>query len=186
MLILASGSPRRRELLRWITKDFRVHVADVDETLPDHISPYDAVAMLSRKKAEAVAVDFPTDMVLGADTVVALDGVIFGKPADEEEAFRMLSLLSGKTHEVLTGVTLCLNSNIETFVTISSVTFYPLSDLEIRAYIATGEPMDKAGAYGIQERGGLLVKEIKGDYFNIVGLPIAPLSRKLFEQSVTN
>lgn len=181
MLILASGSPRRRELLGWITKDFRVCVADVDETLPDDISPYDAVAMLSRKKAEAVAEDFPDDTVLGADTVVALDGVIFGKPADEEDTFRMLRLLSGKTHEVLTGVTIYRNGNAETFVTVSRVTFYPLSDSEIRTYIATGEPMDKAGAYGIQERGGLFVQEIQGDYFNIVGLPIAPLSRKLFE-----
>lgn len=181
MMILASASPRRRELLQWITPDFQVCPAEVDETIPSGMLPAEAVAMLSLKKAKAVSATHPQDIVLGADTIVVLDDQILGKPQSEQDAFQMLRMLSGKTHEVMTGVSICKQGIEETFVTISRVTFFELSDEEIWTYIHTGEPMDKAGAYGIQERGGLFVKEIQGDYFNIVGLPIAPLSRRLFE-----
>ena len=179
MFLLASASPRRQELLKRVVQDFSVCPADVDESLPLGISPREAVLDLSRRKARAVAKSHPKDRVLGADTVVALEGRILGKPADEAHAFAMLSALSGKTHEVYTGVTLCQGAFCHSFAVCSQVTFYPLSPVEITRYIQTGEPMDKAGAYGIQGMGALLVEGIRGDYCNIVGLPIAALNREL-------
>ncbi len=183
-MILASTSPRRQQLLRHITETFTIVDPAVDETVDQNLSPEQVVEILSARKAKAVAEHHPDEMVLGADTVVAWQGKILGKPLDEQEAFDTLKRLSAQTHRVLTGVTLQKGSFFHTFVTESTVTFYPLTDEEIADYIATGEPMDKAGSYGIQGKGGLFVKEIHGDYFNIVGLPIAGIYRVLCEQKI--
>ena len=177
MIILASQSPRRRELMKYITEDFTVKVSDVDETLPPDISPADAVLYLSKIKARPFAKD--GDTVIGADTVVAVEGSILGKPNGENEAKKMLFALSGKTHSVFTGVTVIKDGREHSFVSETKVTFYPLTEDEIDAYIATGEPLDKAGAYGIQGYGSLLVERINGDYFNVVGLPVSRLNRLL-------
>ena len=177
MIILASKSPRRRELLGYITQDFEIKSAEVDETLPEEISPRDAVEYLSRIKAEPFRND--KDIVIGADTVVAIDNRILGKPADISDAKSMLRLLSDRKHIVFTGVTVIKGEKTQTFSEATEVKFSPLTDEEIDAYIATGEPMDKAGAYGIQGYGALLVEGIIGDYFNVVGLPLNHLSKVL-------
>lgn len=177
MLILASRSPRRKELLSLITQDFKICSADVDETLPEGITPAEAVTYLSRIKAQPFRKD--EDIVIGADTVVALNGEILGKPKDAEDAFHMLKKLSGKSHSVFTGVTVMKGEREQTFCAETRVRFFPLTDREIRAYIATGEPFDKAGGYGIQGKGALLVREIRGDYFNVVGLPVSKLNKIL-------
>lgn len=175
MLILASKSPRRQELLKLITPDFCIKSAETDETLPKGISPQEAVEYLSKLKAQPFA--NATDTVIGADTVVAIDDVILGKPKDEDDAFKMLKMLSGKEHSVFTGVTVISPEKSTTFSVCTKVKFFELTDKEIKSYIATGEPMDKAGAYAIQGRGSLLVEKIDGDYFNVVGLPLSKLSR---------
>lgn len=177
MLILASKSPRRRELLSLITTDFEIKSADVDEALPSPITPDEAVLYLSKIKASPFAGG--DCAVIGCDTVVAVDGRILGKPTDEEDAFNMLRLLSGRTHSVYTGVTIFNKDKRHSFYVKTDVTFFELSDKEIESYIKTGEPFDKAGAYGIQGKGSMLVKEIKGDYFNVVGLPVSRLKREL-------
>ena len=178
-IILASQSPRRQELIGNITMDFRVIVSEADETLPVGIEPEQAPVYLADVKAAAVAASHPEETVIGADTVVILDGTVLGKPRDRDDAVRMLRALSGKVHTVVTG---CANRWGDTRVTFSQLTrveFYPLSDREILEYIATGEPFDKAGAYGIQGRGSVLVKRIEGDFFNVMGLPVARLKREL-------
>lgn len=177
MIVLASKSPRRQELIRLITDDFTVASADADETLPHPMSPSDAVMYLSEIKARPLADGKNT--VIGADTVVALEGSILGKPKDKDDAFRMLRSLSGKTHSVYTGVTIIKGEKADTFFEKTDVEFYDLSDEEIADYISTGEPMDKAGAYGIQGYGALLVKKISGDFFNVVGLPVGKLNCEL-------
>lgn len=177
MIILASKSPRRRELLKYITDDFEIQSADVDETLPNGIEPCEAVKYLSKIKAEPFRNS--NDIVIGADTVVSINNEILGKPTDEEDAKKMLKLLSGKTHTVYTGVTIIKGDRQESFAQATEVTFHDLDDEIINKYIATGSPMDKAGAYGIQDFGALLVKKIDGDYFNVVGLPISTLYRFL-------
>ena len=181
-LILASGSPRRRELMAMAGYDFTVVTSDCDETLPERISPEEAVLTLSRRKARAVTEAHPElagDTVVAADTVVAFDDVILGKPADRADAARMLRMLSGRTHQVWTGVCIAKGERVKSFAVRSDVTFYDLTDDEIASYVATGECDDKAGAYGIQEKGGLLAERIAGDWYNIVGLPIARLVREL-------
>ena len=178
-LILASQSPRRRELLGLIGLPFTVCVADVDETL-GQLPPAEAVALLSRKKAAAVPRS-ETETVIGADTVVVLDGKILGKPADKDDAFRMLRFLSGRRHQVMTGVTVLQGEKAVTVTEITEVSFRPLTDQEIWDYIATGDPMDKAGSYGIQSGGALFVDGIHGDYFNVVGLPVCRLGLILKE-----
>lgn len=177
MLILASKSPRRRELLSLITTDFVIKSADVDETLPKGISPRKAVEYLSKIKAEPF--ENGVDMVIGADTVVAVDDVILGKPADRQQAFEMLRVLSGKCHSVFTGVTIIKPEISITFSVETRVKFFDLTDEEINAYVSTGECDDKAGAYGIQGKGSLLVEKIDGDYFNVVGLPVSRLNKYL-------
>jgi len=177
MLILASQSPRRRELLKYITENFTVKTAEVDETLPAGISPENAVLYLSKIKTEPFRNE--EDTVIGADTVVAIDGRILGKPNGENEARAMLKALSGREHSVFTGVTVIKGSKEKSFFARTNVKFYELSDEEIDAYIKTGEPFDKAGAYGIQGCGCLLVESISGDYFNVVGLPVSALNRVL-------
>jgi septum formation protein len=180
-LILASASPRRAELLRQIGVPFRRVVSEVDEDLHDPADPREHVRVLSRRKAEDVAGRLSSGIVLGADTIVVLDEHILGKPADEREAVEMLRMLSGRTHQVHTGLTLidATSRAAVTHVEVTEVTFRELTGEEIDAYVATGEPLDKAGAYGIQGRGALLVSGIKGCYFNVVGLPLAGLLKAL-------
>lgn len=177
MIILASKSPRRKELLSLITNNFEVKSADTDETLPEGISAFEAVKYLSRIKAEPFKND--TDTVIGADTVVETDGEILGKPGGEKDAVNMLKKLSGKWHSVFTGVTVITPDNESTFCVRTRVKFLKLSEKEIADYVGTGEPLDKAGAYGIQGKGALLVEKIDGDYYNVVGLPISALNRCL-------
>lgn len=179
MIILASQSPRRKELLSMCGFEFEIKPAEADETLPDGISPADAVEYLSRIKAEAIEDD--ENIIIGADTVVALGNEILGKPSDDADAFRMLSALSGKKHSVFTGVTLRKKDKIITFHSETKVEFYEMTEEEIKGYIATKEPNDKAGAYAIQGIGGLFIKGIEGDYNNVVGLPVAELSRRIKE-----
>lgn len=174
MIILASKSPRRKELLSLITTEFEVKTADVDETLPDGIMPEEAVQYLSKIKAEPFKNG--VDTIIGADTVVAVNGKILGKPESEQDAFDMLRLLSGRVHSVFTGVTIIRKKESMTFFCETKVEFFELSDRQIWDYIKTGDPMDKAGAYGIQNGGALFVKKIDGDYSNVVGLPISLLN----------
>ena len=176
-LILASASPRRAELLRQIGIPFRRVVSGVDEDLQDPADPEEHVRELSRRKAEDVAGPLSSGIVLGADTVVVLDEHILGKPADEKEAAEMLAMLSGRTHQVYTGLTLIDAGSRASVshVEVTEVTFRKLAEDEIAAYAATGEPLDKAGAYGIQGKGALLVSGIRGCYFNVVGLPLGGL-----------
>lgn len=179
-MILASGSPRRRELLGFICSEFKVIPAVGEEQIPEGASPEEAVLALSRQKAEEIAAKYPNETVIGADTVVSIDGEILGKPRDERDAARMLRLLSGRVHSVFTGVCVIFaDGRIENFAEETKVEFYPLSEREIADYIATGDPMDKAGAYGIQERGAKNVKGIVGDFYNVMGLPVARLARVL-------
>ena len=181
-IILASQSPRRRELLTQVGLTFRVHVSDVDEATAPGPPPARMVEELSRRKASAVAaLEGPEPLIIAADTVVALEGAILGKPHSQEDAFAMLSALSGREHHVYTGVTVIHGGKSVTFHENTAVRFRPLSESDIRDYIATGEPMDKAGAYGIQGRGALLVEGISGDYGNVVGLPLFRLGRVLEE-----
>ena len=177
MLILASASPRRRELLTQAGFNFRVHPAHIPEDLLAGEDPIAYVTRLAREKARAVydqlAAAEPRIAVLGADTTVTLDNHILGKPEDAADAARMLRLLSGRTHRVITGVSLVSAVGVETAAEVTAVQFLTLSDAEIEAYVATGEPMDKAGAYAIQGRAARWIPRIEGCYFNVVGLPIA-------------
>lgn len=181
-IILASGSPRRRELLTQMGLSFRVVVSDADETVDKSLSPAEQVSLISRRKAGAVAkVVGPDALVVAADTIVALEGQVMGKPHIRAEAVEMLSRLSGRTHEVYTGFTLQLGERVVTQAERTAVTFRDLTQSEIEAYVDTGEPMDKAGAYGIQGLGSLLVSGIRGDYFNVMGLPVCRLGQALKE-----
>ena len=178
-IILASQSPRRRELLTLAGIEYKVIVSDCDETIKENISPENAVKTLSERKAMAVFENNRDAVIIAADTVVAIEDKILGKPKDTEDAINMLKLLSGKKHQVSTGVCIISNDKKDTFAVTSQVEFYKLTQREIEEYVSTGEPMDKAGAYGIQGKGALLVKGISGDYFNIVGLPLAETVRHL-------
>lgn len=169
-LILASGSPRRRELLAQIRKDFTVEPSLFGEG-ERGLSARDTVSLFAREKAKEVHARFPAAAVLGADTVVSLDGVILGKPADKADAARMLRLLSGRTHSVLTGVCLIAGGKIYETVCETEVTFFPLGEALIERYVQSGLPLDKAGAYGIQD-GYPLAERIAGSYTNVVGLPV--------------
>ncbi len=181
-VILASQSPRRQELIKLIFDKFGVLPAECDETLPEGTGAKEAVEYLSKIKNDASSRLTEKDsLVISADTVVAVDNVILGKPLDKEDARRMISLLSGKVHQVYTGVTLSLNEKSVTFSEKTDVEFYDLTQGEIEEYINTPEPYDKAGAYGIQGKAGLLVKGINGDYYNVVGLPVARLKREILE-----
>lgn len=177
--IVASNSPRRRELLSLAGYRFEVIPSDADETLESGIDAGEAVKELSKRKALFVSKMNKGAVVLGCDTVVALGGKILGKPKDESEAFSMLKSLSGREHEVFTGVYITDGEKSEGFLSCTKVEFYPLSDETIRSYIATKEPMDKAGAYGIQGLGSVLVKKINGDYFTVMGLPVNECARVL-------
>ena len=179
-IILGSQSPRRRELLEKLDLPFTILTADIDETVRPELTPGQAVADISARKAAAILRQASEDdLVITADTIVVLDGKIMGKPHSPEEAEQMLSSLSGRTHQVYTAVTLHSHARQKTEVACTQVTFRPLDPTEIRAYIASGEPMDKAGAYGIQGRGAVLVSHLEGDYFNVMGLPLCTLCQML-------
>ena len=176
-LILASKSPRRQELLGLFGLSFTVRAADVDETMDPCMPPAQAVGEVSARKALAIPDD--QALILAADTIVVCDGQILGKPCNEADAVRMLNLLSGRDHQVITGVTLRRGTRLVTQAETTHVWFRDLSQAEIAAYIATGEPMDKAGAYGIQNLGAMLVESIRGDYFTVMGLPVCQLALAL-------
>lgn len=178
-LILASGSPRRKELLELAGVPFEIVVSEIEETIGAYSSPADIVMSLALQKASAVAENYGDCVVLGADTIVTYESRILGKPSDENEAKEMLQLLSGKTHEVYTGVALIEKEKTVTFYERTEVTFWELTEAEIDTYIASKEPLDKAGSYGIQGKGSIFVQHIQGDYYSVVGLPIARLVREL-------
>lgn len=180
-LLLASGSPRRAQLLQQVGAEFIIAQPDIDESVFAEFSPKEQVMNLSRMKALGVSQKDSEVPVVAADTLVALENTVLGKPFDHDDAFRMLRTLSGKWHQVYTGVTVVRSGNIRTGCEITQVKFRELEDAEIWRYIATGEPLDKAGAYGIQEKGALLVERIDGDFYNVVGLPLVLLSRLLNE-----
>ena len=177
-LILASASPRRRELLGLFRIPFTVRVADIDETMDPGKSPIDEVARVSRLKALAVERE-KEDTVIAADTIVVCEGRVLGKPRSEAEAARMLGLLSGRDHQVMTGVTVVRGERAETFTEVTDLHFRVLSEKEIADYVATGEPMDKAGAYGIQGGAALFCSHMVGDYYNVMGLPVCRLGEVL-------
>ena len=192
-LILGSASPRRRELLSLITEDFTIKLADIDERALEtdletrNVPAIEVSEELASAKAHAVFEMLDQDsrassVVIGADTSVILDDVIYGKPESKEDAKRMLTNLSGRKHVVATGVSLVFEGGEKRFTDVSLVEFYPLDDYQknvIERYIESGDPMDKAGAYGIQSGGALLVRGIEGDFLNVVGLPVARLAREL-------
>lgn len=188
--ILASQSPRRKELLSRVVSDFDVRVSHVEEVVPAGLQPQEVVMHLAKIKAEAVARELRLEQpaqrfaVIGADTVVALDHQIMGKPKDRADCVRMLSALSGREHAVYTGVAVVVDGRTESFYERTAVRFLPLSDEEINWYASLDEPYDKAGAYGIQGYGSLLVEGICGDYFNVMGLPVASLRRRLLSMGV--
>lgn len=181
-MILASASPRRRELLTQAGFSFEVKVSDADEIITEK-EPDKIVKELALVKACAVAASETEALIIGADTIVTVDGKILGKPRDAEEAFSMLSMLQGRTHQVYTGVALITKEEelqkSHVFSEKTDVHMYPMTEQEIREYIATGEPLDKAGAYGIQGRAAVYIRKIEGDYNNVVGLPISRLYQEL-------
>ena len=177
-LILASASPRRRELLSLFGIPFTVRVADIDEAMDPTKSPCDEVARVSCRKALAVERG-PEDVVVAADTIVVCAGRVLGKPHSREEAVAMLQLLSGREHQVMTGCTVLCGDRRETFTEVTDLTFRPLSEAEIQHYVDSGEPMDKAGAYGIQGGAALFCPGIRGDYYNVMGLPVCRLGTVL-------
>ena len=181
-IILASASPRRRQLLSGLGIDFEVRtLAGIDESYPDHLQGEAIAAYISKAKAEAYRATLaPNDLVITADTIVSVDGNVLGKPANEAGAHQMLQLLSSRTHEVVTGVTLMTKSQQQTFTATTSVTFAPLTEAEITHYVTHYRPLDKAGAYGIQEWIGMIaVESIQGSYFNVMGLPVQRLYKAL-------
>lgn len=181
--ILASKSPRRRELLSGITPNFEIITAETDESLPSGVSPRDGVELLAiRKGAAVLPLAASCDMIISSDTLVELGGVPLGKPCDEDDAFRMLRELSGRAHNVHTGVAIHYKGRVFSGVDTTAVHFREMSDAEIRDYIATGEPMDKAGAYGIQGLGGRFVTKYDGNYDTVVGLS-CDLLRRLIEEA---
>ena len=177
-VILASASPRRRELMGLFRIPFTVRVADIDETMDPAAAPFDEVARVSRLKALATP-RTGEDVVIAADTIVVCEGRVLGKPHSEEEAVAMLTLLSGRDHQVMTGVTVLMGEKAETVTEVTDIHFRALSEKEIRAYVATGEPMDKAGSYGIQGGAALFCSRMVGDYYNVMGLPVCRLGEIL-------
>ena len=177
-LILASASPRRKELLGLFHIPFTVRVADIDETMEEGKPPFEEVARVSRLKALAVERG-PEDLVIAADTIVVCQGRVLGKPRSQAEAVSMLQLLSGRDHQVMTGCTLVRGDRTETFTEVTDLHFRTLSRKEIDNYVATGEPMDKAGSYGIQGGAALFAEKMVGDYYNVMGLPVCRLGTVL-------
>ena len=185
-VILASQSPRRRELMELVYTPFTVTVAHADETMTPGKSPEAAVAEVSRRKAEAICCH-SDDIVIAADTIVVCDGEILGKPANEADAVRMLTMLSGRAHQVMTGLTLRKGDRYLSHTEVTRVFFRPLSEAEITAYVLSGDCADKAGSYGIQSGAAKFVCRLEGDYFNVVGLPVCRLSlllKQIMEESL--
>ncbi len=178
-LILASASPSRKMLLEQAGLDFEVVVSGVDETVPPDYIPAQTVEALAQRKGQAVQALRPEAPIIAADSVVSIDGLILGKPKDDEAAKATLRRLSGRTHELITGVCLLINGRMDLFHQVTRVTFYPLTEEEIAEYVALGESRGRAGAYGIEGIGVVLVQSIQGDYPNIVGLPVAETIRRL-------
>ena len=179
-LILASQSPRRKELLSLFGIPFTVCVADIDETMNPGSAPYSEVARVSRLKALAIP-RLSDDVVVAADTIVVCEGHVLGKPHDADEAKEMLRLLSGRDHQVMTGMTVLRGDAAAVITEVTDLHFRELSEIEIERYVATGEPMDKAGAYGIQGGAALFCQRMEGDYYNVMGLPVCRLSQILKE-----
>ena len=180
-LILASSSPRRKELLENLRLTFEISSSDADESFSEDMSPAEVVMELASRKSGAISAKFPDSFIIGSDTVVVHDGTILGKPASGQEAFEILRKLSGNTHSVYTGVSIISPEKEAIFYEKTDVTFWELSDEDIDTYIKSGEPFDKAGGYGIQGFGSMLVKQINGDYYTVVGLPVSRLIRELRE-----
>lgn len=177
-LILASASPRRKALLSLFGIPFTVRAADIDETMDPEKPSFDEVARVSRSKALAVSRG-EEDVVIAADTIVVCQGKVLGKPHSEAEAASMLRLLSGRDHQVMTGCTILFGDKAETFTEVTSLHFRPLSEKEIQKYVQSGEPMDKAGSYGIQGGAALFCEKLEGDYYNVMGLPVCRLYETL-------
>lgn len=183
--ILASSSPRRQELLHRILPDFQVQPAQVSEQVVNGLTPAAHVQTLAMRKGKAVASAWPKAAVLSADTIVSFQGTIFGKPHSRQQAGKRLAQLSGQTHQVYSGVWYYQpGQKVQAAVVRTDVTFYPLTSAQIARYLATGEADDKAGAYGIQGYGGLFVKAIQGDYYNVMGLPLATVSRMILPEQL--
>ncbi len=183
-LILASSSPRRREMFKLIGLDFTVMVSEADENIVEQ-DPKKFVTALAKRKAEAVFKKRPDACVVGSDTVVLIDGRIIGKPKDRQDAFKILSTLNGRTHTVYTGLAVLAKNSEQLYCDETRVTFAKLSDEELWHYIGTGEPLDKAGAYGIQGPGAILVEKIEGCYFTVIGMPVPVLYRLLKNVGIT-
>lgn len=177
--VLASKSPRRAELMKYITPDFEILPSECGENPPDGIEADEVPEFLAVQKALDVLKKRPDSLVIGCDTVVILNGEILGKPKDEDDAFRMLKALSGRVHTVVSGVCICYKGRTLSFTQKTAVEFYPISDEDIKEYILKSSPLDKAGSYGIQDEGRMFVKEISGDYYNVVGLPLARLNLEI-------
>ena len=177
-LILASASPRRKELLNLFGVPFVIRVADIDEAMDPAKPPFEEVARVSRRKALAVSRE-ENDVVIAADTIVVCEGRVLGKPHSEAEAKEMLRLLSGRDHQVMTGCTVLAGERAETFTEVTDLHFRDLSEKEIENYVASGEPMDKAGSYGIQGGAALFCERMVGDYYNVMGLPVCRLGQVL-------
>lgn len=177
-LVLGSQSPRRKNLLKMVGYTFSVKPADIEEIIPEELTPEEAVLHLSMRKSEAISIA-EDEILLTSDTVVAFEGHILGKPNNNAEAYRFLDLLSGHTHQVYTGVTIKSSHEEYSFASCTNVTFHSLTQQEKERYIETGEHRDKAGGYGIQGKGSLLVDKIEGDYYSVVGLPISKVVREL-------
>lgn len=178
-LVLASSSPSRKLLLERAGLKFDVVVSGVDESVPSSYTPGEVVECLARRKGEAVLPLRPNSAIIASDSVVSIEGSILGKPKDDEDAKKMLRRLSGKTHQVYTGVSLFVGGDTQVFHQATQVTFYELSDQEIAEYVDMGESRGRAGSYGIEGRGVILIRSISGDYSNIVGLPVAETLRRL-------
>jgi septum formation protein len=178
-IVLATQSPRRKELFKYITSSFITVTSNVDERYSASLKPHEVVLHLSKIKAQSIYRDYPNDLIIGCDTIVSINDNILEKPQDANQAFEMLKLLSGNTHRVMTGVTLIRGETIDSFYSSTDVSFYPLTNEEIHSYIKTKEPFDKAGAYGIQGYASKFVEKINGDYFTVMGLPVACIYQKI-------
>lgn len=184
MLILASGSKRRIELLEDSGIDFKVIISDITEVIDPTLKNEDIATSLARQKAHSVFLNNQEEVVLAADTIVVLDNEILGKPIDEEDAYQMLKKLQGRTHEVITGVAIISKDKEDVFFKSTMVTMKKITDLQIQEYIKTGEPMDKAGSYGIQGIGSKLIKSYQGDFFTVMGLPLTEVLKKLSNYNI--
>ena len=178
-IILASASPRRRELMKLITNNFTAVSVDADETIPSNIESLEASEYLAKIKTKSALEKFPENIIIGCDTTVICNNKILCKPKDKDVCREFMQMLSGRTHQVATGCCIMNQNVMNSFTVITDVTFRQLSDDEIETYISTNEPYDKAGGYGIQGKGALLIEKINGDYFNVVGLPVSRLNQEL-------